>query len=835
MTRGASSGKIRFETLPSSSTTSGRTVIRGSPAGASSGWRRSVGRTPRMTARRAPASGEPSGSGTPSPAKLIWPSPTSASTTFIDGEPMNAATKRLAGSWKSLCGVSHCCRTPSRSTATRWPERHRLDLVVGDVDGRHAEPLVQPRQLAAHRDAQLGVEVRERLVHEERLRLAHHRAAHRDALPLAAREQGRPAVEQRLRARASPRPRRTRLARSGFGHAAQLEPEAEVLVHAHVRVERVVLEHHRDVAVARPQLRSRPRSPIRMRPSVTSSRPGDHPQQRRLAAARRADEHHELAVADVEVDRVDRLDAVRIDLRRPLEPDPARQAGLLRSSRARRAARVQVGLRADAVGREQQAPDDRLDVGVDAAPLPGSASGSTSRSSGEGWRRTPPQRTSGNGAPSCPVRSARDARVVADRGRRRLRRCRARRCRPLPPRRAPRRRSAPARTPPEAVVDPREGVEQVLRARAVPALERAGEQRGRRAEAEHVPPDRGERLRAERVRARRVGPEAEVEDLAGGVPRRRPRSTCRSRPRRRPRRRSRSGARPIRVVDDLRLVARAEPPRRARRGGARSPPASRRPARLNAAAARSDARRARGVERRARTPARSRRAPAPGPRVVDVRRSRASPRPSTVAVAVGDEGDASSCCRRRRRGGARTPSGRLQPLGQVVAVRGRERVVDALGELELAHERVRARARGSRRRASRSRPSRRRAPGTRRASRRARARAAAAASPAAPRSRRAWQRPSTSTTRSSGKPGSAPPAFGMLTGWISSLSLKIASITSIASSSSWMPPRERRRVELRVVGLRLLLVVAPVVGRPARGCPPRASSAWRGARPAPRR
>ncbi len=55
----------------------------------------------------------------------------------------------------------------------------------------------------------------------------------------------------------------------------------------------------------------------------------------------------------------------------------------------------------------------------------------------------------------------------------------------------------------------------------------------------------------------------------------------------------------------------------------------------------------------------------------------------------------------------------------------------------------------------------------------------------------AWQRPSTSTTRSSGKPGSAPPAFGMLTGCTSSLSLKIASITSIASSSSWMPPRER--------------------------------------------
>ena len=40
-----------------------------------------------------------------------------------------------------------------------------------------------------------------------------------------------------------------------------------------------------------------------------------------------------------------------------------------------------------------------------------------------------------------------------------------------------------------------------------------------RCEAEHVPPDRRERLGAECVRACRVGPEAEMKDLAGGVPR----------------------------------------------------------------------------------------------------------------------------------------------------------------------------------------------------------------------------------------------------------------------------------------------------------------------------
>ena len=75
-------------------------------------------------------------------------------------------------------------------------ERHRLRLVVRDVERRHAEPPVELHQLGAHLDAQLRVEVRERLVHEERLRMPHDRAPHRDALALAARELARLAPQQ---------------------------------------------------------------------------------------------------------------------------------------------------------------------------------------------------------------------------------------------------------------------------------------------------------------------------------------------------------------------------------------------------------------------------------------------------------------------------------------------------------------------------------------------------------------------------------------------------------------------------------------------------------------
>ena len=150
-------------------------------------------------------------------------------------------------------------------------EGHRLDLVVRDVDGRDAEPLVELRERRAHADAELRVEVRERLVEQEGLRLARDRAAHRDALALAAGELCGASLEQvfepeELRHLFDPA-RDLRLRR-----LPRLEAVADVLAHRHVRVQGVGLEDHRDVAVLRRVVvMSRP--PIVMRPLVTRSSP----------------------------------------------------------------------------------------------------------------------------------------------------------------------------------------------------------------------------------------------------------------------------------------------------------------------------------------------------------------------------------------------------------------------------------------------------------------------------------------------------------------------------------------------------------------------------------
>ena len=169
--------------------------------------------------------------------------------------------------------------------------------------------MLEARDLRAHVDAELRVEVRERLVHEVRLRLAHDRAAHRHALALPARERARLAVEELL----EPEDAR-RVAHAPVDLVLRLLPqpqaERDVVVDREVRVERVALEDHRDVAVARGHVVD---DPLADADDALADllEAGDHAQRGRLAAPGRADEHHELAVVDLEIEAVDRARSVR--------------------------------------------------------------------------------------------------------------------------------------------------------------------------------------------------------------------------------------------------------------------------------------------------------------------------------------------------------------------------------------------------------------------------------------------------------------------------------------------------------------------------------------------
>jgi hypothetical protein len=75
------------------------------------------------------------------------------------------------------------------------------------------------------------------------------------------------------------------------------EPEPEVLPYVHMRIEGVVLKDHRNVAVRRLEVRY-VHAADRDRAFCDLLEAGDHSQERRLPAARRPHEHHELPVCD---------------------------------------------------------------------------------------------------------------------------------------------------------------------------------------------------------------------------------------------------------------------------------------------------------------------------------------------------------------------------------------------------------------------------------------------------------------------------------------------------------------------------------------------------------
>ena len=128
------------------------------------------------------------------------------------------------------------------------PQRHRFDLIVGHVDHGRQQPAVELRDFGAHAQAQFRIEVGQRLIEQEHLRITHQRAPQCDALALSARELPWPSLQE---------VRETQHL-CGLVHAAldlgtrlapQLQAEAQVLGDRHVRIQGIALEHHRDVAI----------------------------------------------------------------------------------------------------------------------------------------------------------------------------------------------------------------------------------------------------------------------------------------------------------------------------------------------------------------------------------------------------------------------------------------------------------------------------------------------------------------------------------------------------------------------------------------------------------
>src|SRR5262249_2749053 len=94
-------------------------------------------------------------------------------------------------------------------------------------------------------------------------------------------------------------------------HALAPKAERDILVHGEVREERVRLEHGVHVALVRRQPADLAFAEVDLAPARLLET-ADHPQRRRLAAARRPEQREEAAALDLETEVVDRDDVVEL-------------------------------------------------------------------------------------------------------------------------------------------------------------------------------------------------------------------------------------------------------------------------------------------------------------------------------------------------------------------------------------------------------------------------------------------------------------------------------------------------------------------------------------------
>jgi hypothetical protein len=172
---------------------------------------------------------------------------------------------------------------------------------VGHVHGGDPELVLDPGDLRAHLHPELRVEVRQRLVHQEGLRLADDGPAHGHPLTLAAGQGLRLALQELLQPKDP-----CRLSDAGvdlvLGGLSKLQPERHVVVDAHVWIQRVVLEHHGDVPFLGGHVVDHSR-PHLDGPLGDALEAGDHPKRGGLPTSGRAHQHDELAVPDVQIER----------------------------------------------------------------------------------------------------------------------------------------------------------------------------------------------------------------------------------------------------------------------------------------------------------------------------------------------------------------------------------------------------------------------------------------------------------------------------------------------------------------------------------------------------
>ena len=175
-----------------------------------------------------------------------------------------------------------------------------FELVVGHEERCGASGFEDVAQLVREALAQVNVEVGERLIEQQQLRLGRHRSGQRHALLLATAE-----LMRVTRLGAFQADKRQHLGHTGaaLGFGQMVDAKADVVAHVQVREQRVVLKHHADPALLRRQVDTGAADDLVRDFDAASGgglQPSNGAQQGGFAAAGRPDQHANVTGAQAE-------------------------------------------------------------------------------------------------------------------------------------------------------------------------------------------------------------------------------------------------------------------------------------------------------------------------------------------------------------------------------------------------------------------------------------------------------------------------------------------------------------------------------------------------------
>ncbi|OQA43860.1 MAG: hypothetical protein BWY50_00717 [Spirochaetes bacterium ADurb.Bin315] len=192
--------------------------------------------------------------------------------------------------------------------------RHRqsLRLIVGDIEAGDAEILLNLANLGPHVDSQLRIKVGKGFIHQQEAWLHNDHPSQRDALLLSPAQ----LIGESMLGLLQP-DKTERFPHFGFYLAillpSRFQPICDVVIHAHMRKQRVGLEHepdaplvHRDVS----HILSFDGDPT----ACGQLESGDHPEGRGLPAPRRAQKRYQFALLDRKTYSIHRKDGFAIFL-----------------------------------------------------------------------------------------------------------------------------------------------------------------------------------------------------------------------------------------------------------------------------------------------------------------------------------------------------------------------------------------------------------------------------------------------------------------------------------------------------------------------------------------